>query len=671
MWLFTSEGALGAPATAVAGQQVNTVTVSATDDTGARYSDDDRAYYFGTSAGIVIVKAINAVDPNNPTAQEDANDPDHPVILTAGTVPTFTYQVRNSGTDALKDIRIVDDAGTDAVADDFAPVAVTVGFKGQSYNVGDADHDGLLDVGETWLYTSAGVYTTVLGQGAYTNIAKVTGTDIVSGTAVRDDDPANFVVAAAPHAMGRMTGGGSVYTDDGTRVTHGFELHCDTDVGPNNLEVNWDQNNFHLEQVTAMSCYDDPRLNPLPRPAPFDTLVGEGIGLFNNKPGYHVSFMFTDAGEPGTSDFARIEIRDPQGNLVLFVAGNLHNGNQQAHPENKDVALLQAATAPEVTAGDLQTLKIRQLFQSLAEAKREWAQTGLNAAQLATLDALRVEVADLPGLTLGQLQDGVITIDANAAGWGWFIDPTPSADEEFALALSQDQRAATPDSPGFRRIDLLTVVEHEIGHLIGYEHGTLDVMNESLAAGVRITPQAVATSQPSGAGAPVGQELLVINGPSAPVAFMPNAELAHALAGTPVQPGMAPMASLVLGGVAALKPASGAVHSGDLEGGGVVGVGLGGSFVSLAAGRRPAAVASSEEPGAQQHTSRPSEEDGVAPTINWDNRIDLAANLAPSPAAGSPAWLDDFLNHLGQTEAQQNPNAGMRVRPAPVTAGHA
>ena len=171
-----------------------------------------------------------------------------------------------------------------------------------------------------------------------------------------------------------MTGGGSIFTEDGMRVTHGFELHCDIDIGPNNLEVNWDKNNFHLEQVTAMSCYDDPLLNPLPRPAPFDTLIGEGIGRFNNKPGYHVSFMFTDAGEPGTSDFARIEISDPQGNLVLFVAGNLHNGNQQAHPENKDRGVAAGGRAPEMTAGGLQTLQASQLFQSAAEARREWAE---------------------------------------------------------------------------------------------------------------------------------------------------------------------------------------------------------------------------------------------------------------------------------------------------------
>ena len=74
-------------------------------------------------------------------------------------------------------------------------MAVTVSFKGQSYNVGDTDHDGLLDVGETWLYTSAGVYTTVPQQGAYINVAQVTGTDVVTGTTVRDDDTANFSIA--------------------------------------------------------------------------------------------------------------------------------------------------------------------------------------------------------------------------------------------------------------------------------------------------------------------------------------------------------------------------------------------------------------------------------------------------------------------------------------------
>src|SRR5882672_5886748 len=59
---------------------------------------------------------------------------------------------------------------------------------------------------------------------------------------------------------GRMTGGGSVFTTDGTevqtgdRVTHGFEIHCGAENGtiplPNNLEINWSGNRFHLDYLT-------------------------------------------------------------------------------------------------------------------------------------------------------------------------------------------------------------------------------------------------------------------------------------------------------------------------------------------------------------------------------------------------------------------------------------
>ena len=124
-------------------------------------------------------------------------------------------------------------------------------------------------------------------------------------------------------------------------------MHCDIDVGPNNLQVNFDGNSFHLEQLLRVNCYDDPALNPLPRAAPFDTLVGEGLGRFNGQSGYRIWFTLTDNGEPGQTDFARLEIRDPQGRLLLFVAGNLHNGNHQAHPENKTVPSAMALAEPQ------------------------------------------------------------------------------------------------------------------------------------------------------------------------------------------------------------------------------------------------------------------------------------------------------------------------------------
>jgi hypothetical protein len=131
---------------------------------------------------------------------------------------------------------------------------------------------------------------------------------------------------------GRMTGGGSVFTSEGQRVTHGFELHCDEEVGPNNLEVNWGGNHFHLEILTSATCSDDPSIEPPPPAAPFDTYVGEGTGRCNGVPGATITFTFTDAGEPGTEDTATIDITCSQGGGIS-VSNNLNKGNHQAHSD--------------------------------------------------------------------------------------------------------------------------------------------------------------------------------------------------------------------------------------------------------------------------------------------------------------------------------------------------
>jgi hypothetical protein len=127
---------------------------------------------------------------------------------------------------------------------------------------------------------------------------------------------------------GRMTGGGSVFTTDGIRVTHGFELHCNPADVPNNLEINWDGgNNFHLTSLTSAMCVDDPAIAPNPPQAGFDTFIGTGVGTCNGLPA-NISFVLTDAGEPGTLDTATYTIT---GGCSLTVSGNLTKGNQQAH----------------------------------------------------------------------------------------------------------------------------------------------------------------------------------------------------------------------------------------------------------------------------------------------------------------------------------------------------
>lgn len=133
---------------------------------------------------------------------------------------------------------------------------------------------------------------------------------------------------------GRMTGGGSVFTTDGVRVTHAFELNCAASQGPNNLQVNWGKGNrFHLESLTSAFCSDDPTIEESPPVSGFDTYEGSGSGRYNGVSGATATWKFTDAGEPGKNDFAEINIWDAGGNLVLSVAGNLNRGNHQAHKD--------------------------------------------------------------------------------------------------------------------------------------------------------------------------------------------------------------------------------------------------------------------------------------------------------------------------------------------------
>lgn len=143
-------------------------------------------------------------------------------------------------------------------------------------------------------------------------------------------------LALAMVAACRMTGGGSVLTADGVRVTHGFDLHCDPSEVSNNLEVTWgDGNRFDLESLSSVGCADDPDLDEGQPVAGFDTYIGEGTGRYNRVSGASATWTFTDAGEPGSSDFAEIIITDADGNIVLSMSGNLDRGNHQAHPEQE------------------------------------------------------------------------------------------------------------------------------------------------------------------------------------------------------------------------------------------------------------------------------------------------------------------------------------------------
>jgi hypothetical protein len=102
-----------------------------------------------------------------------------------------------------------------------------------------------------------------------------------------------------------------------------------------------------------------------------------------------------------------------------------------------------------------------------------------------------VRIGHLNGGLIGWTDPSGITLDPTAAGWGWFVDPTPAQNEEFPLH-SNAGMAALPGSSASDKMDLLTVVEHELGHEMGLNDldpaaNPSNLMASTLPTGIRRT----------------------------------------------------------------------------------------------------------------------------------------------------------------------------------------
>src|SRR5437773_7626258 len=107
---------------------------------------------------------INIVKTTNNTNNDSAPG----IQVLAGSTVTWTYIVTNPGDEPLTSVSVVDDH-----------------IGSLSAHTGDANSNGLLDVGETWTYTAAG--TAVRGQ--YSNLGTAAGTGNVSNKAVTHSNP--------------------------------------------------------------------------------------------------------------------------------------------------------------------------------------------------------------------------------------------------------------------------------------------------------------------------------------------------------------------------------------------------------------------------------------------------------------------------------------------------
>jgi hypothetical protein len=143
--------------------------------------------------------------------------------------------------------------------------------------------------------------------------------------------------------------------------------------------------------------------------------------------------------------------------------------------------------ATALPSGQAQPLTAAQLQPIIAEAEQRLAAaTGIQVS--AAMTGVSVQITDLPGNMLGEDVGKTILMDRDAAGYGWFVDPTPADDAEFANVLGPRTLAAGNSSPRVNRVDLLTTVMHEMGHVLGYEHSdSVDLMYPTLPLGIRRT----------------------------------------------------------------------------------------------------------------------------------------------------------------------------------------
>jgi parallel beta-helix repeat protein len=440
-----------------------------------------------------------------------------------------------------------------AITAPLAPVAVNMAI-----NVSASFTDALTTATHTALWnwgdgtTSAGTVTetngsgTVTGSHTYTTdgVYTVTLTVTEANGGGSGQSVFQYVVVYNPSA-GFVTGGGWITSPAGAYAANPAL------TGKANFGLNAKYKNG-ATVPTGNTDFQFPAANLTFQSTSYDWLVittnqaqYQGSGTLNGAGNYGFLVTALDGGGHGADRF-RLQIWDKNnGNAVVYdtqpgaattaaPTTALGGGRIQVHTNAQLVA-----GGANPSGGDVAPLTPEELQPVVQEAIARWAAAGIDPGQVAALRQVTVGIAKFPGPWLGMAFPGAIWIDQTAAGYGWYLDPSPAGDGAFPAA---------PGSPAFGKVDLLTVVEHELGHELGLADTTGDdLMGEYLPTGVRRVPTldpAVGTSPGQGViAATVLQPLAPVPGGGSLVG--PDAVMA--LLGTPLDTTGAAPATVIVG----------------------------------------------------------------------------------------------------------------------------
>ena len=181
------------------------------------------------------------------------------------------------------------------------------------------------------------------------------------------------------------------------------------------------------------------------------------------------------------------ELNKGDNSRIIFAAPK-KSGEADGLYENK---LQMVATGNQLNE-QVNTLTDSELHTMIQVAKNYWLEAGASS-QL--LDKINFSIAELDQNSGVDTRAIAVTkgldviIDSTAKGYGWYVDATASTNEEYQVDNTGYRYTALTEAKSANSIDLLTVLIHEMGNVLGVSHRQdNDVMTLRINLGERRLP---------------------------------------------------------------------------------------------------------------------------------------------------------------------------------------